>query len=648
MSSSGENAPPTWYCMPSATQAMAFGWLAWTVSKIAPATPRTGTLTRTTGAMSRPFAGSGYSMTITRRPSASVYVSRKPSLISMLVSPVTPENCSRVSSRARVRGSSIALIPVAGGAASRTLALDGAIRRKLEASTAPSRIAPDAGSSQRARHEGRSSMTPSRSSIKSVVLPRTMVWRGTIRPSMGRSPLDGLLAFSDPELGVGWNPRASRAARWRLGRMRALLDLAGAPDRTLRVVLIAGTKGKGSTAAFTAAILHAGGARAGLFTSPHLQTYRERVRIDGAMLAESRFDRAIDDLRPIVARLRRAHPAAGEPTTFELTLLLAMRAFAERGCAIAIVEVGLGGRIDATNALDPVISAITPVSYDHTAILGRTLAAIALEKAGIVRRGRPALVAEQRPAAARAIARVCRAAGADLRVVAPLGVHADLGLTGDHQRQNAALATAIAAELGFDRAAIARGLRSTRWPARLARVRRWSAWPVRSRWPPRRGRRSGSYRRSDGGDPGADLRLRRAHPRDRNTRLPGVGRGVPRVRPRAPERALARVHRTRRRLVRRAHLSRGVGRTARRSRRDRASPRCAQDGARHGRGRDGRPAGAPGRRPVARPAAWGVLELDSEVGPRPSRPAGPPHVLRSRPVPRPAGAPGEAGSPPGS
>ena len=253
--------------------------------------------------------------------------------------------------------------------------------------------------------------------------------------------------------------------------MRALLDLAGAPDRTLRVVLIAGTKGKGSTAAFTAAILHAGGARAGLFTSPHLQTYRERVRIDGAMLAESRFDRAIDDLRPIVARLRRAHPAAGEPTTFELTLLLAMRAFAERGCAIAIVEVGLGGRIDATNALDPVISAITPVSYDHTAILGRTLAAIALEKAGIVRRGRPALVAEQRPAAARAIARVCRAAGADLRVVAPLGVHADLGLTGDHQRQNAALATAIAAELGFDRAAIARGLRSTRWPARFERVR---------------------------------------------------------------------------------------------------------------------------------------------------------------------------------
>jgi dihydrofolate synthase/folylpolyglutamate synthase len=286
-----------------------------------------------------------------------------------------------------------------------------------------------------------------------------------------RSSLEWLLSFSDPELGVGWNPRASRAARWRLGRMRALLDLAGAPDRRMRVVLIAGTKGKGSTAAFLASILHTAGIRAGLFTSPHLQTYRERVRVDGAMLGEADFERMIDGLRPIVARLRRTRPLAGEPTTFELTLLLAIRAFADRGCAIAVVEVGLGGRIDATNALDPVISVITSISYDHTAILGRTLAAIATEKTGIVRADRPALVAVQRPAAARAIARACRAVGADERVVRPLGVHADLGLSGDHQRQNAALAGAAAASLGLDAAAIARGLRSATWPARFERVR---------------------------------------------------------------------------------------------------------------------------------------------------------------------------------
>jgi dihydrofolate synthase/folylpolyglutamate synthase len=293
-----------------------------------------------------------------------------------------------------------------------------------------------------------------------------MVWRGTIGASVRGSELAWLLGFSDPVLGVGWNPRASRAARWRTGRMRALLRLAGDPDRSMRVVLVAGTKGKGSTAAFLAWILHAAGVRAGLFTSPHLQTYRERVRIDGALLGDAAFERAIDELRPIVARLRRAHPDAGEPTAFELTLLLALRAFAARDCAVAVVEVGLGGRLDATNALDPVVSVITPVSYDHTAILGRTLGAIATEKAGIVRRGRPALVAEQRPAAARAIQRVSHSAGADLRVVRPLDAHADLGLSGEHQRQNAALAAAAARTLAVADDAIAKGLRAVVWPAR--------------------------------------------------------------------------------------------------------------------------------------------------------------------------------------
>ena len=253
--------------------------------------------------------------------------------------------------------------------------------------------------------------------------------------------------------------------------MRTLLDLAGAPDRAMRVVLIAGTKGKGSTAAFLAWILHASGARAGLFTSPHLQAFRERVRIDGTLLADAAFARRIAALRPIVRHLRLAHPDAGEPTTFELTLLLAVRAFAERSCAIAVVEVGLGGRLDATNALDPEISVITSVSYDHTAILGRTLGAIASEKAGIVRRGRPALSAEQRPAAARAIERVARRAGAELRVIHPLDTHAELGLSGSHQRQNAALAIAAARALGTEGPAIARGLRATAWPARFERVR---------------------------------------------------------------------------------------------------------------------------------------------------------------------------------
>ena len=244
----------------------------------------------------------------------------------------------------------------------------------------------------------------------------------------------------------------------------------GDPDRQLAVVLIAGTKGKGSTAAFLASILHSAGVRAGLFTSPHLQLFRERVRVDGAMLSDAAFDRAIEQLRPVVARLRRGHPDAGDPTTFELTLALALRTFAELSCAVAVIEVGLGGRLDATNALDPAVSILTPISHDHTAILGRSLATIATEKAGIVRAGRLALVAVQRPTALGAIHRVCRAADVTLTAVRPLAVRADLGLAGDHQRQNAALAVAAARALGIPEAAFAPGLRRAVWPARFERV----------------------------------------------------------------------------------------------------------------------------------------------------------------------------------
>ncbi len=292
-----------------------------------------------------------------------------------------------------------------------------------------------------------------------------------------QTDLKWLMTFADPERGVGWNARASRAARWRLGRMRALLGLMGDPDRAMTVVLIAGTKGKGSTAAFLAAILHAGGVKAGLFTSPHLQVFRERVRVDGAMLPPADFGRAIGRLRPVVARLRRAHPKAGEPTTFELTLALALRAFADGGCAVAIIEVGLGGRLDATNALEPAVSVVTAVSHDHTAILGRSLATIATEKAGIVRRGRPAIVASQRPAALAAIRRACRLMGADIEFVRPTAPSADLGLAGEHQRENAALAVAAAralasAGLAIPEAAYTAGLRSVVWPGRFERVGR--------------------------------------------------------------------------------------------------------------------------------------------------------------------------------
>ncbi len=219
--------------------------------------------------------------------------------------------------------------------------------------------------------------------------------------------LGWLFSLADQERGVGWNPRSSPDEQWKLGRTRALLDLAGAPDRQLRVVLVAGTKGKSSTCAMLASILGAHGVRVGLYTKPHLQSYRERVRVDGQAIAPRDFSQAVQRMRQLVERIPQE---AGEPTTFEVTTALAIDVFQRARCDIAVVEVGLGGRLDATNALDPELSLITPISHDHTAILGRTLRAIASEKAGIFRHGRPALVAAQRPSALRALRRAQNAA----------------------------------------------------------------------------------------------------------------------------------------------------------------------------------------------------------------------------------------------
>jgi dihydrofolate synthase / folylpolyglutamate synthase len=174
-------------------------------------------------------------------------------------------------------------------------------------------------------------------------------------------------------------------------------------------------------------------------------------------------------MRSHVATLSQHHPEAGEPTTFEVTTALALDEFARQECEMAVVEVGLGGRLDATNAVEPFTSVITSISYDHTAILGRTLGAIATEKAGILRTGRPALLAaEQRPAAMRALRRACREVGAACQVVAPFQPERVLALAGAHQQQNAALAVAAArAMTSVDDKAIAGGLERLRWPGRF-------------------------------------------------------------------------------------------------------------------------------------------------------------------------------------
>lgn len=308
--------------------------------------------------------------------------------------------------------------------------------------------------------------------------------------------LSWLYSLSDWERGVGWSGRENPDERWKLGRTRLLLDLAGAPDRRMVCVLVAGTKGKGSTAAMLEAVLRSAGYRTGLYTQPHLHTFRERIAIDGYPVSRDHFATAATRMRGLVDEAQHSHPEAGEPTTFEVTTAMALDLFAQHGVEVAVLEVGLGGRLDATNAVDPVLSVVTSISYDHTEVLGNTLRAIAIEKAGIARPGRVLLSSPQRPAARRALAQSAATVGARLRFAEPLSpapgepepwrtrallAVADgpqpvsLALVGDHQRENAGTVVAAVGELGrlglsVSPEAIRRGLESVRWPGRFELV----------------------------------------------------------------------------------------------------------------------------------------------------------------------------------
>jgi dihydrofolate synthase/folylpolyglutamate synthase len=291
-----------------------------------------------------------------------------------------------------------------------------------------------------------------------------------------RHALERLLHYGDPLRGPGWNPRSPPDPRLNVQRVRILLDAAASPDLAMTCVLAAGTKGKGSTAAFLASILAAAGVRAGLFTSPHLQSWRERIRVDGVAIRPAAFAESVEYALGHVPALWRAGPRLGDPSAFELLVVAALSHFARERCTVAVLEVGLGGRYDATNAVDPAISIVTSIGLDHVSILGGTLDRIALEKAGVMRARRPALLAQQAPRAARALARACRDVGAECRTVRPLGPAVKLGISGSHQRQNAALARAAALELRkaghtIEDRAIGLGLRRVRWPARFEILR---------------------------------------------------------------------------------------------------------------------------------------------------------------------------------
>ncbi|MFI5457110.1 MAG: bifunctional folylpolyglutamate synthase/dihydrofolate synthase [Isosphaerales bacterium] len=305
-------------------------------------------------------------------------------------------------------------------------------------------------------------------------------------------------------LNYEWLGMPGAGSELRLSRMRRLLRRMGDPHLDLRIIHVAGTKGKGSTAAMLAAALTASGVRTGLYCSPHLHRLEERFNIDGNSASPSELVELVDEVREAIDQLEQDDSRLGQlgSTFFEITTAMALLYFARRHVGAVVLEVGMGGRLDSTNVVHPVLSIITSISFDHTRQLGYTLASIATEKAGILKRGRPAVSGVRDAEACQAIRRVadrrrCRLfeAGVDFwyDAIAPEPpltrpttgfVRArtwrtdwgrlSLPLLGPHQAHNAAVALAgldLLAEahpsLAVTRDDVVRGFAALRLPARV-------------------------------------------------------------------------------------------------------------------------------------------------------------------------------------
>ena len=250
-----------------------------------------------------------------------------------------------------------------------------------------------------------------------------------------------------------------------LESIRRLLAALRVPGEAQRIIHVAGTNGKGSVCAMLDSICRAQGYRTGLFTSPHLITYRERIRVDGEMIAADGVAEGLELIRDLV---REWDP---HPTFFEITTALALWHFDRAACEIVVLETGMGGRLDATNAVEPLVSVITPIDYDHQKWLGNTLAEIAAEKAGIIKRHTPVVSAQQQAAAAAVLRERAAECHAALEFVSTSYGASGIALQGDHQQRNAALAIAAlrAAKIRVDDDAIRYGLVTLSWPARFQR-----------------------------------------------------------------------------------------------------------------------------------------------------------------------------------
>ncbi len=302
--------------------------------------------------------------------------------------------------------------------------------------------------------------------------------------------VDYIASYTDYEV----VPRlAHNAANYDLRRVDELLGRLGNPHLAAKSVHISGTNGKGSTAAMVASTLTCSGYITGLYTSPHLHTWRERVRVDGELISEEEFTAIVDRFKPEIESVNQ-RATYGRLTTFEILTTLAYAYFAQQEADFQVLEVGLGGRFDATNVIKPEVCLITSISLDHTDVLGNTIAEIAAEKAGIIKPGGIVVTSPQLEEAARVIVADCQSKGAKLIRVGSdvtwqsLGADFDrqkfwvmgrlnnyelsIPFLGRHQLENAATAVAaleVLAEKGFrvSRDIIVAGLAKVSWPGRL-------------------------------------------------------------------------------------------------------------------------------------------------------------------------------------
>ncbi|MFA4905310.1 MAG: folylpolyglutamate synthase/dihydrofolate synthase family protein [Candidatus Margulisiibacteriota bacterium] len=256
-----------------------------------------------------------------------------------------------------------------------------------------------------------------------------------------------------------------------LERVQAVLVKLGNPQEKFKSILVAGTNGKGSVCAMLASILKEAGFTTGLFTSPHLYKWNERIKLNGK-------DISTRDLKRITKEIELAMGKVGL-TPFEIITCVAFKYFAEKKVDRVVLEVGMGGRLDATNVVTPLVSVITNVDYDHMEYLGDTLEKIAYEKAGIIKHEVPLVTAEQKPEVLEVIRRICDSNDAQIFIepankfaVKYLGENLFSPLLGPHQRRNEAVAVKVAELLHIDKSTIKKGLKKTKWPGRFQIVSR--------------------------------------------------------------------------------------------------------------------------------------------------------------------------------